>query len=307
MQAKQPEIKAAAPNAVPQKRKELSVQQRAQATMKSMVKAALPQFTNALPAAIKPERFQSMVITAVNQNPKLLACDPVSVIAAALQSAQLGLEPNTPLGQAYLIPYEERRKNETSGRWETARTVCNFQPGYRGLITLAFRSGELQCIDAQEVYANDLFEYEYGMDMHLRHVPAGFDRKRPDEKPVYYYAVYRLKNGGCGMQVMSYEDVLEHAKKFSKTYSSYKGTFSGPWKDNFNAMAKKTVLLKLMKYMPMATDTPLARAVAADGASFTGRMQEDSTQPEFVFDYSGAVEADYEEIPEEKPGEEAAK
>lgn len=261
--------------------KQKTPQELAQIKMKNTIKAALPQFTSALPSTIKPERFQAMVITAVNTNPKLMTCDPLSVVAAALQAAQLGLEPNTALGQAYLIPYEEKRK--INGVWQVVRTVCNFQPGYRGLITLAFRSGELQCLDAQEVYANDDFEFQYGMDMNLRHVPATQNRKQPGEKPTHYYAVYRLKNGGRGMAVMTYEDVLDHARKFSKTYNKTKGAFSGPWDDNFDEMAKKTVLLKLLKYMPMATDSPLARAMNADNVSFTGQLTSDNT-PQISFD-----------------------
>ena len=255
--------------------KQKTPQEIAQIKMKNTIKAALPQFTSMLPSTIKPERFQSMVLTAVNTNPKLMACDPLSVVASALQSAQLGLEPNTPLGQAYLIPYEERKM--VNGVWQTVRTVCNFQVGYRGLITLAFNSGELQSLDAQEVYANDDFDFNYGLNMTLKHIPATHNRKQPGEKPTHYYAVYKLKNGGQGMAVMTYEDVLEHAKKFSKTYSKKTGKFSGPWADNFDAMAKKTVLLKLMKYMPMAVDSPLARAATVDGAQFTGSMNDDKT------------------------------
>lgn len=255
--------------------KQKTPQELAQIKMKNTIKASLPQFTSALPKALKPERFQSMVLTAVNTNPKLMACDPLSVVTAALQSAQLGLEPNTPLGQAYLIPYEERKM--VNGVWQTVRTVCNFQVGYRGLITLAFRSGELQSLDAQEVYANDDFDFNYGLNATLKHIPATHNRKQPGENPTHYYAVYKLKNGGQGMAVMTYEDVLEHAKKFSKTYSKKTGKFSGPWADNFDAMAKKTVLLKLMKYMPMAADNPLARAAMVDGAQFTGNVNDDKT------------------------------
>lgn len=269
LQKKQQE--AQAPTPVKQK----TPQEIAQIKMKNTIKAALPQFTSMLPSTIKPERFQSMVLTAVNTNPKLMACDPLSVVASALQSAQLGLEPNTPLGQAYLIPYEERKM--VNGVWQTVRTVCNFQVGYRGLITLAFNSGELQSLDAQEVYANDDFDFNYGLNMTLKHIPATHNRKQPGENPTHYYAVYKLKNGGQGMAVMTYEDVLEHAKKFSKTYNKKTGKFSGPWADNFDAMAKKTVLLKLMKYMPMAVDSPLARAATVDGAQFTGSMNDDKT------------------------------
>lgn len=99
-------------------------------------------------------------------------------------------------------------------------------------------------IDAQTVYENDEFEYELGMDPVLKHKPARTNRG----KPIYFYATFKLTNGGQGFQVMSIEDVQAHAKKYSKTYNN------GPWQTNFEEMAKKTVLKKLLKYAPLKTE-----------------------------------------------------
>lgn len=216
-------------------------------SMVGLIRRMEPQIRKALPSVITPERFTRIVLTALSSNPKLQACTPMSVMGAMMQAAQLGVEPNTPLGQAYLIPYGN---------------VCQFQLGYKGLIDLAYRSGEVSSIQAHEVHENDTFEYEYGLEPKLRHVPAMTDRG-----PVtYYYAVLKLKNGGVGFEVMSRDDVETFARKKSKAFNN------GPWKTDFDEMSKKTVLKKVLKYAPLKTE--FARAVASDESVKTMKMDE---------------------------------
>ena len=216
-------------------------------SMVGLIRRMEPQIRKALPSVITPERFTRIVLTALSSNPKLQACTPMSVMGAMMQAAQLGVEPNTPLGQAYLIPYGN---------------VCQFQLGYKGLIDLAYRSGEASSIQAHEVHENDTFTYEYGLEPKLRHVPAQTDRG-----PVtFYYAVLKLKNGGVGFEVMSREDVEKFAMKKSKAYHN------GPWQTDFDEMAKKTVLKKVLKYAPLKTE--FARAVASDESVKTMKMDE---------------------------------
>lgn len=117
-----------------------------------MVKALAPELKKALPSAITPERFTRIALSALNNTPQLQQCTPMSFIAALLNAAQLGLEVNTPLGLAYLIPYKNKGQLE-----------CQFQIGYKGLITLAYRNGNMQTIQAQTVYENDEFEFEYSV------------------------------------------------------------------------------------------------------------------------------------------------
>ena len=131
-------------------------------------------------------------------------------------------------------------------------TECQFQLGYKGLIDLAYRSGEVSIIQAHEVYENDEFDYELGMEPRLRHIPAKTNRG----KVICYYAMFKTKDGGYGFDVMSIEDVQAHAKKYSKAYGS------GPWQTNFDEMAKKTVLKKVLKYAPLKSD--FVRAAAQD-------------------------------------------
>lgn len=195
------------------------------------------EIAKALPTVITPERFTRIVLTALSSNPKLQQCTPQSFLGAMMTAAQLGVEPNTALGQAYLIPY---------GR------ECQFQLGYKGLIDLAYRSGEVSNIQAMEVYENDLFEFEYGLEPKLKHIPAKSDRG----DVIYYYAIFKMKDGGYNFAVMSVDDARKHGRKFSKSFSS------GPWRDNFDEMAKKTVLKRVLKYAPLKSD--FVRAVTQD-------------------------------------------
>lgn len=169
-------------------------------SLKGLIKAMEPEIKKALPSVITPERFTRMVFTALSSTPKLQQCTPQSFLGAMMQAAQLGLEPNTPVGQAYLIPYKNKGIQE-----------CQFQLGYKGLIDLAYRSGEIKDIQAHEVYENDVFEYEFGLEPKLKHIPATHDRG----EIIMYYAVFHIVNGGYGFEVMSKEDIINHAKKTS--------------------------------------------------------------------------------------------
>lgn len=210
-------------------------------SIKDLITIMRPEIEKALPSVLTGERFARMATTALSQTPELAQCSPKSFLGAMMQAAQLGLEPNTPLGQAYFIPYKNK------GRLE-----CQFQLGYRGMITLAYRSGIT--ITAHEVHEHDEFDYAYGLEEELHHKPAMSDRG----EVVAYYATYHTKEGAKGFIVMSAEDVRAYMRKYSKAASS---GFS-PWSTNFDAMAKKTAIKQLLKYAPLSTD--FSRAAASD-------------------------------------------
>ena len=212
-------------------------------TIPDMVKAMLPEIKKALPMVMTPERFTRIALSALNNTPALQQCTPMSFLAALMNAAQLGLEPNTPLGQAYLIPYKNHGIME-----------CQFQIGYKGLIDLAYRNGQMQTIQAQAVYENDEFSYEYGLEPKLFHRPAFSDRGGL----VYFYGIFRTVNGGYGMAVMSKSEMDIYAKTYSKAYAS---NYS-PWKSNYEDMAKKTVIKQALKYAPIKTD--FQRALSTD-------------------------------------------
>ena len=222
--------KAAATNAVVNKDKA--------PTMQDYIKRYETEIKKALPSVLTPERFTRIALSAVSTTPQLGQCTPKSFLGAMMTAAQLGLEINSPLGEAWLIP----RKNGKTGVLE-----CTFQLGYKGLVDLAHRSGEIRDIQAHTVYEHDTFEYELGLEPRLIHRPAISDRGDPK----FFYAVYHTKSGGYGFEVMSVDDVRKHAAKYSDSFK--RGSYS-PWQTNFEEMALKTVLKKALKLAPMSTE-----------------------------------------------------
>lgn len=221
--------------------------------MNKLLNQMSEQIAKALPSMVSSERFQRVVLTAFNGNPKLQQCEPASFLAAMMQSAQLGLEPNTPLGQAYLIPYGNK---------------VQFQIGYKGLLELAQRSGKIKMLYAHAVYENDDFNIEYGLEQKLSHTPL---LKGDRGETVGYYAVYHLKEGGYSFIYMTKEEVLSHAKNKSKTFNS------GPWQTDFDEMAKKTVLKKLLKYAPISIE--VGNALISD-ETVKNKIKEDMLEVE---------------------------
>lgn len=265
-------------NQVAKKEKEMPT------TMMGWIKGYENQIAKALPSVMTPERFTRIAMTAVTQNPTLGRCTPGSFIGALLTAAQLGLEPNTPLGQAYLIPFKNKGVLE-----------AQFQLGYRGLIELAHRSGELKNIEAHIVYENDEFEYELGLDPKLKHIPAMKNRGGI----AWVYAIYKLNSGGFGFEVMSFEDVEAHKKKYSKAANA---GFS-PWKTSWEEMAKKTVIKRVLKYAPLKTD--FVRAVTDDESTFNFSADDGGIIQETHFDEENIVDIseDDVEVKEDADGE----
>lgn len=268
-------VKGGLRNAIVEKKNEVSPVK----AMGDLLKRMHTQIEKALPSVITPERFTRIALTAYSRNEKLQECTAESFLGSMMQAAQLGVEPNTPLGQAYLIPYRNKGVMEVQ-----------FQLGYRGMIDLAYRSGEVQNIQAHEVYENDTFEYELGLEPKLRHIPALKDRGNV----ILYYAVFKLTNGGVGFEVMSREDVEAFAKKKSKTYGT------GPWQSDFDAMAKKTLVKRLLKFAPLKSD--FIRAVTADETIKTNISENMADLPDETVTIDAEAttpteNADYEEIP----------
>jgi len=215
-------------------------QQKKPATLQDYVQRMSGQIKLALPANLTPDRFQRIVLTAISSNPKLQECTPQSFLGAMMTAAQLGVEPNTPLGQGYLIPRKAKKGDQYVDE-------CTFQLGYKGMIDLAYRSGNISNIGAYTVYKNDEFHVQFGLNPDITHVPCMTDRG----DPIAFYAYYKTKDGGFGFDVMSVEDVRKHAKQFS---DAVKRGWSSPWDTNFEEMAKKTVLKKVLKYAPLSTE-----------------------------------------------------
>lgn len=211
-----------------------------------MIRAMEPEIKRALPSVITPERFTRMALSALNNTPQLRECTPMSFIAALMNAGQLGLEPNTALQQAHLIPYKNK-----------GITECQFQIGYKGLITLAFRTGQMQMIQAHVVREKDLFDFEYGLNPNLIHRPADGS---PEERGeiTYVYAMYKLLNGGYNFEVANKREIDSFAAKYSKAFASQ----YSPWSTSYEEMAKKTVIKRALKYAPISAE--FQRALSTD-------------------------------------------
>lgn len=208
----------------------------------TLIRESEQAMQRALPnVGITAERMARLATTEIRRKPELQACDAMSLLGAIMYATQLGVEPG-PLGQAYFVPYKRQ---------------CTFILGYKGIITLAYRSKLLASIEARVVHAGDEFSYAYGLDEHLRHVPRDPAPGVPAGDPTHYYGIARYTNGGRYWHVMSLADVLRHQDRS-------KAKNAGPWKTDFDAMGRKTVIRVMAPYMPLSTE--LAEALATDEA-----------------------------------------
>jgi recombination protein RecT len=228
-------------------------------SVQSQIKAALPRHMTA-------ERMARIATTEMRKVPKLGQCDPMSFLGAVIQCAQLGLEPGNALGHAYILPFDKREK--VGNQWKTVRTEAQVIIGYRGMIDLARRSGQIVSIDARAVYEGDKFECELGLDARVHHVPDWQNPNRADASKLrFVYAVAKLKDGGVQFDVMSRAEV-ESIRARSKAADS------GPWVTDFGAMALKTVVRRLFKFLPVSIE--IQRAVGLDEMAESGLSQQNS-------------------------------
>lgn len=207
-------------------------------TVASLLKGGkLKELQQLAGAAMSAERLIKMFAMAASRNPKLMQCTPISVLDAMTKCAELNLMPGT-LGSVYLIPYENR-KNGTC--------ECQFILGYRGMMTLARRSGEISTITADVVRNGDEFDYEHGIESKFRHKPKGID----GASPTHAWAMAKFKDGSHQLVVMSKSEI-ESIRRRSRA-----GDY-GPWKTDTEEMWKKTALRRLCKYLPLEPDVEAA-------------------------------------------------
>lgn len=201
-----------------------------------------------LPKHVKADRFVKVALAAISKQPDLLECEPNSILLSVMQAGQLGLEPTGVLGSAYLVKYGKQ---------------CQLIIGYRGLIDLARRSGQILSIEAHVVYEKDKFACTLGLTPTLTHEPCW------DADPGalrFVYAVARLRDGAVQFEVMSKAQV-DAIRRQSKAGSS------GPWVTHYDEMAKKTVIRRIAKYLPLTVE--MQTAVAIDSAADTGELYVD--------------------------------
>jgi|HigsolmetaAR206D_1030411.scaffolds.fasta_scaffold05783_4 recombination protein RecT len=284
------------------------------AVIKKELADNFPAIKSIVPKHMTPERLARITLTAISRTPKLAECTPASIVGAVMNCATLGLEPNL-IGHAYLVPF-----------WNSKAKVmeCQFQIGYKGYLDLIRRTGDVSKVFAETVYENDLFVYVKGEDKRMLHIPfdqlhllenfvprkeggfldlmleaaiAEIKKRDPRDqgKPVRYYSAYRLKDGSFDFVTMTYEQVLAHAKRFSKNKDKQTGELTGTWVDHFDAMAKKTCIKEMAKLMPISIE--IQEKLTTDEAILKLR-KDNGIESDSIFD------VDYRVVEDEEPQQE---
>lgn len=241
-------------------------------TIFDLVNRMMPAIKQALPnAGVTAERITRIVVSALRMNPKLASCTKMSLLGGIMSAAQLGLEINSPLGQAYLVPFRNNQRNCIE---------AVFIIGYQGIIDLCYRSGFYNLIDAKPVYRNDEFRYSLGLNPDLVHIPAD----KPEGEPTKYYAIYRTKDGFSHFFVMTNEQIMDHAKRYSKAWDPQKNCFKfgSAWRDSYPYMAMKTCIKGLLKYAKKSAD--LQTAIAIDENVNTAHVEKIGDQDNLIID-----------------------
>jgi len=233
------------------------------ATVKKFFEANRGTLEALLPKHFDSERMLKLALGALRTTPKLAGASLSSLLGSVVTCAQLGLEPNTPLGHAYLLPFDKREKRD--GQWVTVETQVQVIIGYKGMLDLARRSGQIVSIAAHEVCEGDDFRFAYGLEEELVHRPAMKDRGAV----IGFYAVAKLQGGGYSFEFMSTDEVNHIRDKAAEKNRAKKDNqgrpiITGPWLDNYVEMGRKTVLRRLFKYLPISIES-LAFASAIDG------------------------------------------
>lgn len=208
-------------------------------TVEAYMKKMGPRMAEVLPKHMDMDRMSRIALTTIRTNPTLLECTVPSLMGAVMQAVQLGLEPGL-LGHCYLLPFNKNVGTKQNPQWVKE---VQFIIGYKGMIDLARRSGHIQSIYAHAVYENDEFEYELGLHPKLTHKPSFGDRG----KFIGAYAVAHFKDGGYQMEFMP-ESEIEKRRGRSKSKDF------GPWKSDYEEMAKKTVVRSMFKYLPISIE-----------------------------------------------------
>jgi recombination protein RecT len=218
--------------------------------VRDLLNRAMPQIELALPRWMDGDRFARITMTSLQLTPKLLDCEPVSLISAVMQCAQLGLEPDNVLGHAYLVPFKNK---------------VQIIVGYRGIMRLARNSEDVASIEARAVYEKDSFDYKYGDSGRrmLSHVPS---EEANTGALRAAYAICRFKGGGEVWEVV----LPRHITKVKRSSAS-SGRSDSPWRLHEEEMWRKTAVRRLEPFLPL--DANARRAFAVDEAGERGASQ----------------------------------
>ncbi len=211
-------------------------------TLETLLKKSQAEIAKALPMQMSVDRLARVAISSVRKSPDLQKCDALSIVACVIQGAQLGLEMDGVLGNAYMVPYSNQ---------------AQFIIGYKGLVTLAYRSDRISRIDGKNVYEGDEFDYQYGTDPFITHVPKG---EHDSDKITHTYVIIKLADGNDIFEVWTAERIKAHRDRFSQGFDKKPST--SPWTFAPEAMFLKTVARAAFKFAPISVG--LQGAIAMD-------------------------------------------
>lgn len=220
--------------------------------MHQLIASHRKQIESVMSGALTADRLYGLLQSAVSREPKLLQCTPESIVSCCMKCSTLGLEPSSVdgLGKAYILPYGN--KNNASGRPE-----ATFILGYKGMLDLARRSGELKSITVTAAFQGDGIELMMGEDgePRLKDMPINLDASHAPENLRFVFLCAKFTNGGSHSEYMTKSEI-DAVRSRSKAGST------GPWKSDYVAMAKKTIIRRSFPYLPI--DTQAQKAAVAD-------------------------------------------
>ena len=221
------------------------------------------QISNALPKFFDADRFIRSAISDFRLNPALQECSVPSVLGFYMQAAMCGLEPSSVLGQCYPVPFNNRK---TGGR------EAQFMLGYRGMASIARRSGEVLSIDAKIVHEKDTFDLVYGLESNLTHLP--YLEGDPGQM-IGAYCVVRFKDGSHQFEYMPKYKIDEHRKR------SKSGNY-GPWVTDYEEMAKKTVFRSIFKWLPISIEAAAAESADTNVVNYAPPATASENPEDFI-------------------------
>lgn len=242
------------------------------------------QIKSVIANKLTPEKMSRIALNELRSNDylaKIAIQNPGSFVNAVVQAAHLGLEIGGALGQAYLVPFKGEIK---------------MMPGYRGLISLARRSGEISSINAEIVYENDIFDLELGIDTKVKHKPC-LTGDRGEPKLVYMVA--HFKDGGNHFEWMTVAEVM----KIKARSSAVKSGKETPWDTDRDEMIKKTIIRRGWKYLPMSIEMQSAEKI--DSANETGKSVVIEGDSVIIDESTGEIVSDKPETTQQPKTEES--
>jgi recombination protein RecT len=233
-------------------------------TALDFISAHKNEFATVIPQHLSADRMMRLALSAIRTTPHLAECTIQSVAVSLMACSALGLEPNTPLGHAYLIPFNSSVKR--NGQW-TKEYRCSLIVGYRGFIELFYRSGVVDSVQAFPVFEGDKFEVKFGLHPDLVHVPSNDKNRWNPKKLTHVYGVINLKNSERPMWSVMDRNQIDMRRERSKSKDD------GPWITDFIPMALKTVIRDMSRWVPFSVDK-VAAAAAYEGALESGNHRQ---------------------------------